>query len=175
MGGLGRHGAVVIMEDPRKIQNFLLLLYILDWFYVPSNMLSRMSVVILYLRIFTSTWGHVACWGVMAFLAGNCMATVIAAQVECTPLAFAWDKSIEGGRCFNHLLWYQLSNFPNIAADVMIMALPIRTVWGLKASTACKSGIAAVCLLGSIPSFQRSHRLLCTHQRLLHASRHHQH
>jgi hypothetical protein len=138
------------MEDPKKIQNFLFLLYLLDWFYVPSNMLSRMSVVILYLRIFTTHWARVACWFVMAFLAANCVATVIAAQLECTPLAFAWDKSIKGGTCFDLLLWYKLTNIPNIIADVMIMVLPIRTVWGLQASTARKSGIAAVCLTGSM-------------------------
>lgn len=150
MGGLGRHAAAVMMDDPIKLRNFSLLLYILDWFYVPSNMLSRMSVVILYLRIFTNRWARIACWAVMAFLAGNCLSMIIAAQLECTPLAFTWDKTIEGGKCFDLLLWYQLANFPNIAADVMIMALPIRTVWSLKASTARKSGIAAVCLLGSM-------------------------
>lgn len=150
MGGLGRHAAAVMKEDPKKIQNYLLLLYILDWFYVPSNMLSRMSVVILYLRIFTSKPARLACWFVMAFLAANCVATIIAAQLECAPLAYTWDKSIPGEKCFNLILWYQLTNFPNIAADLMIMVLPIRTVWGLKASTARKSGIAAVCLTGSM-------------------------
>lgn len=146
--GLGRHTVAVVMEDPNKVTKYLLLLYLLDWFYVPSNMLSRISVVILYLRIFTDKWARAACWGVMGFLIANCLATVIAAQLECTPLAFTWDKSIQGGKCFNQILWYQLTNFPNIIGDVMIMILPIRTVWGLKASVGRKAGIATVCLTG---------------------------
>jgi hypothetical protein len=113
-------------------------------------MLSRVSVVILYLRIFTDKWARAACWIVMSFLIGNCVATIIAAQFECTPLVYTWDKSIEGGTCFNQLLWYQISNFPNIAADVMIMILPVKTVWSLKASTARKAGVATVCLTGSM-------------------------
>lgn len=132
------------------ITRYLKLLYILDWFYVPSNMLSRVSVICLYLRIFTERWARAACWAVMAFLIGNCVATIIAAQLECTPLAYAWDKTIEGGTCFDLILWYQLTNFPNIAGDVMIALLPVRTVWGLKASTARRAGIAAVFLMGSM-------------------------
>lgn len=138
------------MEDPSMITKYLQLLYALDWFYVPSNMLSRISVIFLYLRIFTDKWARAACWFVMAFLVANCVATIIAAQLECTPLAYTWDKSIVGGSCFNQVLWYQVTNFPNIAGDVMIALLPVRTVWGLKASTARKAGIAAVCLLGSM-------------------------
>ncbi|KAF3063484.1 hypothetical protein GL218_02765 [Daldinia childiae] len=148
--GLGRHTVAVVMEDPNKVTKYLLLLYLLDWFYVPSNMLSRVSVVILYLRIFTDKWARAACWGVIGFLVANCVATIIAAQLECTPLAFTWDKSIQGGTCFNQILWYQLTNFPNIIGDIMIMILPIRTVWGLKASVGRKAGIATVCLTGSI-------------------------
>ncbi|KAI0902907.1 hypothetical protein F4823DRAFT_620619 [Ustulina deusta] len=148
--GLGRHAAAVVMEDPNKITTFLFLLYLLDWFYVPSNMLSRVSICILYLRIFTDRWARAACWAVIAFLIANCVATVIAAQLECMPLEYIWDKSIPNGKCFNQLLWYKLTNFPNIIGDVLVLILPIKTIWTIKASTARKAGIAAVCLTGSI-------------------------
>ena len=139
------------MDNPEKIVLNLRILYIFDWFYVPSNMLSRVAVVLLYLRVFTSKTACACCWAVIGFLMGNCVATIIAAQLECTPLAFTWDKTIEGSRCFDQLLWYKLTNFPNVAADIAIMLLPIRTVWTLKASTARKTGIAVVCLTGSMP------------------------
>jgi len=150
MAGLGRHAAAVAKEDPQKITLYLKLLYILDWFYVPSNMLSRLSVIILYLRIFTNKWARGACWGVITFLVTNCIATIIAAQLECKPFQYIWDKSIVGGKCFDTILWYQLSNFPNVVADILIMALPVKTVWSIKASTARKAGIASVCLTGSM-------------------------
>lgn len=78
------------------------------------------------------------------------MSTIIAAQFECIPFTFMWDKTIEGGRCFDQLLWYKLSNIPNVVADVAIMLLPIRTVFYLKASMMRKLGIAVVCLTGSM-------------------------
>ncbi|KAI0197063.1 integral membrane protein [Xylaria flabelliformis] len=148
--GVGRHTAAVVMEDPNKITKFLFFLYLLDWFYVPSNMLSRVSVVVLYLRIFTDKWARVACWAVIAFLVANCVGTTIAAQLECTPLRYTWDKSIPGGSCFDQLLWYKLTNFPNIVGDLLVFLLPIKTVWTLKSSFWHRLGIAVVCLTGSI-------------------------
>lgn len=150
--GLGRHLAAVMLEDPSggMVSKYLKLLYILDWFYVPSNMLSRVSVVCMYLRIFTDKCARAACWIVIAFLVANCVATIIAAQLECTPIAYTWDRTIPGGTCYNQMAWYQISNVPNILGDIMIAGLPIRTVWRLKASATRRAGIAAVCLTGSM-------------------------
>ncbi|KAL4966090.1 uncharacterized protein BDV14DRAFT_199223 [Aspergillus stella-maris] len=152
-GGLGRPTPVVVDEDPQQLVMFLKILYILDWFYVPSNALSRVSVVALYLRIFTQKAYRGACWFVIAFLLGNMTATVIAAQLECFPLAYTWDRNIPGGTCFDQILWYKLSNIPNVVADVLILALPIPTVWNLKASRGKKIGITIVFFMGSIGLF----------------------
>lgn len=122
----------------------------MTWFYVPSNALSRVSVVCMYLRIFTDRWARAACWTVMAFLVANAVGVVIASQLECTPLAYTWNRSIAGGTCFDQILYYQLANFPNILGDVMIAILPVKTVWTLKASIARKAGVATVCLTGSM-------------------------
>ena len=148
--GVGRHVQAVVAEDPQKLVTWAKLIYILDWFYVPSNMLSRLSIVLLYLRIFTNKTARFFCWVVFTFLILNCITTVIAAQLECLPLAYTWDKTIKGGRCFNQMLWYKLTNFPNVIADVAIFLLPVQTIWTLKASTARRAGIALVCLTGSV-------------------------
>ena len=138
------------MEDPNKLEIFFKLLYSLDWLYVPSNALSRVSIVALYLRIFNDKFYRKACWFVIIFLLGNMVAIMVSAQVECFPIEYIWDKSIEGGRCFNQVLWYQLANIPNVLADLMILVLPIPTVWGLSTTAERKAGIAAVFLLGSV-------------------------
>ncbi|KAF2971587.1 hypothetical protein GQX73_g1923 [Xylaria multiplex] len=151
--GVGRHAAALALEDPDKITKYLLLLYLLFWFYVPSSMFSRVSVVVLYLRIFTDKWARAACWVVIAFLVSICIGNIITAQVACKPLAYTWDKSIPGGTCINQLLWYQATNFFSLAADVFVLLLPIKTIWSLQTSFSQKIGIALVCLTGSIYSF----------------------
>ncbi|THV48372.1 hypothetical protein BGAL_0252g00040 [Botrytis galanthina] len=148
--GVGRHVEAVAAEDPQKIANLSKLVYVLDWFYVPSNTLSRVSVVLMYLRIFTHRWARFFCWATITFLIANCVATIISAQLECRPLAFLWDKSIEGGSCFDTTLWWRLVNIPNFTADIAILLLPVRTIFGLRASTFRKAGISITCLTGSV-------------------------
>ncbi|PLB50941.1 cytochrome P450 [Aspergillus steynii IBT 23096] len=151
--GLGRHAASVMAEDPHKIVVFLQLLYTLDWLYVVSSALSRVSVLSLYLRIFTNKLYRGVCWFMIGFVLSAMLATILAAQLECFPLAYAWDKTIPNGHCFNQVLWYQLTNLPNIFIDLVILVLPIPTVWNLKASSSQKFRIAGVFLLGSLGLF----------------------
>ena len=149
-GGLGQHAAKVEMENPQKLVTFQKLLYILDWFYLPSNAMSRVSVVALYLRILTGRTHRAFCWFVIGFLLSNMIAILVAAQVECFPLQYTWDRTIQGGHCFNQIVYYKVANIPNVVADVMILALPIPTVWNLQTSLSRKGEIAAVFFLGSM-------------------------
>ena len=143
---------------PGKLERNMFLIYLLDWFYVPSHTLSRLSILSLYLRIFVIRLERKVCWVVMAYLVSNCVAWLISAQFECIPLAYAWDKSIKGGHCFNQDLWYELSTPPNIVADVAIMLLPSRTIWNLQVSSAQRSTITIVFLTGSMYVTCHCHR-----------------
>ena len=149
-GGVGKHVSAVVADDPHKLVVLYKIIYVINWFNVPSNMLSRVSVVILYLRIFQHRVERSCCWAAIAFLIGNCVATLVATQFECRPLAYLWDRSIKDGHCFNFRLFWKLSTFPNIVADVAIMVLPMRTVWTMKCSTARKVGVSIVFLTGSM-------------------------
>ncbi|KAI0191908.1 hypothetical protein F4808DRAFT_443422 [Astrocystis sublimbata] len=154
--GVGRHAASLGAE---QLTQYSFLLYLLFWFYVPSSMFSRLSVVALYLRIFVDKRARVACWGVVLLLVGIGVGNVVTAQVACTPLEYTWDKSIPNGKCVNELLWYQVTAGFNLGADVLILLLPIKTVSKLQTSLAQKIGIAVVCLAGSIGLIASSVRL----------------
>lgn len=147
--GIGRHLPVVQAEDPHTIVTWYLIIYVQDWSYLPSIMLSRTSVVLLYLRVLDKRRTWYLGWGVIAFLVGNCVAFLITANIECTPLKHTWDKSIPG-QCFNVELWWKLSSLPNIVSDVAILILPVGTIWHLKATRAKKNVIGLVCLTGSM-------------------------
>jgi hypothetical protein len=147
--GIGRHLPAVLTEDPHMIQTWNFSIYLLDWFYVPSNMLARVSVVTLYLRIFRDQKWRYACWAVIAFLVGNCIAILVSANLECIPLERTWNPKTPG-HCFDVELWWKLSNIPNVVADVAILLLPLETIWNLKATVLKKAGIWFVCLTGSM-------------------------
>lgn len=143
--GIGRHMAAV--HD--KIETWNLVIYVMDWFYVPANMCSRLSVVALYLRIFRKRKARYFCWAVIVFLIGTCIAFIVSANLECIPLQHTWNVKIPG-RCFNVQLWWKVSNIPNVVSDIAILVLPIETIWRLQAPVAKKAGIWLVCLTGSM-------------------------
>ena len=142
----GRHTAAV----PDKLSNGLKLVFIMDWFYIPSDCLSRASVILLYLRVFIRKSVRTLCWIVLGMLVCNAVGVLIATVIECIPLEFTWDKTIQGGWCFNTLAYWRLTNVPNIVIDVAILLLPLETLWNLQTSLSRKLGIAFAFLMGSI-------------------------
>lgn len=124
-------------------------MYIEHWFYVPSITLSRVSVVVLYLRIFASRLARLCSWMTLAFFVATGLVLLVGSQLECRPLEYMWNKEIDG-HCINQPLWWQLSNIPNVIADVALLLLPIPTVWTLHASKMRRTGIAIVFIMGSM-------------------------
>ena len=148
-GDAGRHVYFVAASDPQAIERLAFLLYLLEWFYVPSCMLSRMSVILLYLRVFNNKAARAGCWTMFVFVLVYAIATVVGAQLQCTPLQLTWDKSLKG-HCFDTLAYYRWTTVPNIVADVAILCLPIKSILGLKASVKRKAGIGVIFLTGGM-------------------------
>ncbi|KAI9039000.1 cytochrome P450 [Aspergillus affinis] len=166
--------ASVMAEDPKKIVNYSKLLYTLFWVYVPSNALSRVSVVALYLRIFTSRFYRSMCWVVIAFLLGHMLITLITAQLECLPLAYTWDKSIPGGRCINKILYGLFASCMRTGIffrDSHIIATDPTWATDVMCWTIVESGMyfSAACLIGMRPLFSKLPRWL--RNRILHPSK----
>ena len=137
------------MRDPHNIERLAFLLYLLEWFYVPSCTLSRISVTLLYLRIFNTKSARICCWLVFGFLIVYGVVTIVGAQLQCMPLRLAWDKTIIG-HCFDVLAYYRWTTIPNILVDVLILCLPVRTIVMLQTSRKRKVGILFICLTGGM-------------------------
>lgn len=150
MGGAGRHVEAVVMENPAILITRGKLLFSLEWISGFSNTFSRISLLCLFLRVFKLGFARIASWIVIVYLLLFVSSQVIATSLTCRPLAFFWDQTIEGGTCFNQLLYYKMCGFLNIVGDVAIMLLPVHTVWNLHTSLARRAGIAAVFLSGSV-------------------------
>jgi hypothetical protein len=136
-------------ENPQVLRTWNLCIYILDWFYVPCHTLSRISIVMLYLRIFTSKKVKYFCWGIITYLTCNGLAFMITANLQCFPLEYVWNQEIDG-HCFDIALWWKVSNIPNVLADVAILFLPLQTIWKLHTTLLKKLSICFVCLTGSM-------------------------
>ena len=68
---------------------------------------------------------------------------------ECRQIAFAWDKNIPDGTCYNVEAFYKAVNGPLIATDVMI-GLPIPMVWHLQTMRLRKAGLTLAFMAGGV-------------------------
>ena len=68
----------------------------------------------------------------------------------CSPLAFYWDKSIEGGTCLNNSVNNVVVSFINLVLDLIVVALPMPMLWGLQMPTSKKIGLTAIFGIGGV-------------------------
>lgn len=148
--GVGRHLAAVLLYNPTGLASWAKSLYALEWLYLTSVALPKLSILCLFLRVFTSRGARLMCYVLIAFVAATWAAYIVATSLQCTPLAYQWDKTIAGGRCFDIEIWYKTTSIPNIATDVVILVLPIPTVLRLKVTILRKLALLLVFLAGSV-------------------------
>ncbi|KAI1850712.1 hypothetical protein JX266_003994 [Neoarthrinium moseri] len=149
--GMGYNLKPTVPEYPDLLANMGTVLQVLFGFqilYLWALALVKLSVLFFYLRVFVEprtklavkiTIGIVLLWAV-----GHTLGMVFA----CSPIPFQWDPTIVGGSCGNLITLYAVLITTNIITDLMVMALPMHTVWHLKMRMAEKVGLTACLTLG---------------------------
>jgi hypothetical protein len=103
--------------------------------------LTKISILLLYIRLFVHRWFLRTCWVWIAIIVSFTIGTVFSSIFQCTPVQWAFNKSLPGrGTCINMTaFWYANATF-NILTDLVLIALPIPVV--LKLQLPLKSKIA---------------------------------
>ncbi|KAM3418279.1 hypothetical protein BST61_g4280 [Cercospora zeina] len=127
--GTGRHSKDI---EPHELVKNLKAFWGSIWVYSISLTLSKVSILIQYLRIFPQRWYRVSTWLLMAFIISYGVYTVLTAIFLCHPVAYFWDRTIEGGKCLDQFaIWFTNAGL-NIATDVAITSLPLPVLNGLE-------------------------------------------
>lgn len=118
--------------------------------YNLSLTLTKLSIILLYLRLFVGKCFRRACWTVLALVIACGLWNIITTIFSCNPVAYYWDKSIRGGRCLNNMaLWLSTAAF-RIATDLAILALPMPVVLSLQLPRKQKIGLILVFAVGGV-------------------------
>ena len=86
----------------------------------------------------------------MLVVSGYCIDIILVVSFGCSPVAYAWDKTITGGTCIDELAFSRYKTIPNILVDIFMLALPLPLVWKLQTSITQKLGLTAVFLTGIV-------------------------
>lgn len=116
--------------------------------------LTKISILLLYLRIFPQTvilgWFRPTVWILIGICAATNVAFVLSVVFECKPVvgAFrAWDGSVEA-QCFNTTAQIIAMAGTNILLDLLAFFLPIPKLLQLEISMQKKSGVCLTFLTG---------------------------
>ncbi|KAI6906801.1 hypothetical protein KC318_g5235 [Hortaea werneckii] len=125
--------------------------YVVEIFYYFSLFFVKVSILMLYLRLAGSLrtflyWGAI---GTLVIIVAQFVSTVVVVGTQCIPMATYWDPTIEG-TCININDFFYSTNIFTIITDIMIIGLPIATLWKLNCPRAQKYGIMLAFLLGGV-------------------------
>ncbi|KAJ4116170.1 hypothetical protein NW768_011143 [Fusarium equiseti] len=149
--GFGRDAYIV---GAYGITEFLKYIYIGQTFYATDVFLTKICVLLFYLRIFPVQSVQRIIWGTIGLNALSMVAFVILAITQCQPVSYfwtGWDKE-HTGHCIgtNPLAWALAG--VSIAMDFWVLAIPVFQLLRLQMKWQRKLAVALMFLVGTFVS-----------------------
>ncbi|MCJ1246832.1 hypothetical protein MMC30_004041 [Trapelia coarctata] len=142
--GFGLHKEVVDLEHTHQGMKLFLAYQVL---FKAATTLTKVSILLLFLRIFPSTWFRVASWATMVAVVLFGFSVIVASIVQCTPIEKAYNPQLPGHCIQVGDIWYSTASFA-IITDLIIIALPINQIPSLKLPKSQKIGLALIFSIG---------------------------
>lgn len=116
---------------------------------IPALTSTKISILLLYRRIFPSRKFHIVLYCVGGFNLLFCIATIFAALFRCIPIKANWEPEIPS-HCTNVGLIIMLSAIVNVSTDIVILCLPMPILWKLHASRTRKFQLTVMFMMGGL-------------------------
>ncbi|KAH7418835.1 hypothetical protein BKA64DRAFT_763598, partial [Cadophora sp. MPI-SDFR-AT-0126] len=143
--GLGVHADALDFDQLIAVGKGLLAF---ECIYVTTVALTKVSLLLMYYRIFPIDSMRISCWILGTLSVCWCISIIMVSIFQCTPIAKAWNLTIPG-HCINLKGSFIGNAVPNILTDVAILGLPMPHVWRLHTTLIQRCQLSAVFLLGS--------------------------
>lgn len=125
------------------------LLYAINLIYVPTPATIKLSILLLYRRIFTGKLFTQINYSLGAILIIWCVVMEILGIINCLPINAYWDPSVNG-KCLSFRDYSIGYAALNIFTDIAILILPMPMIWRLQLPTFQKVALTCNFLLGSL-------------------------
>ncbi|KAL1868061.1 SNARE-binding exocyst subunit S6 [Diaporthe australafricana] len=149
-GQLG-FGVDVWMVEPSVFSYALKLFYIDESFYLAVLILTKISILFFYLRIFPQRRFRWTCYGVMAWVATSGIIFIFMQIFQCVPVPFVWEGwlgTFGPHGCLNvNALTYTAAAF-SITQDIVILVMPLPLLWNLNTGLRQRVDIGIMFSLG---------------------------
>jgi hypothetical protein len=166
--GIGKHIASL---TPHELEITFKSLYVTIILYNVAMGFTKFSILIQYLRIFTTSKGFkIAVYTTMAIVGAYEAWSIISAIIFCWPVSKFWDVTMRGGHCLDrkvvwyvhpalsslsqlvrNSLWHRFANAGiNIGTDIAIGVLPLPMINTLHLARRTKITLMVIFGLGGL-------------------------
>ncbi|OAG05360.1 uncharacterized protein CC84DRAFT_1052083, partial [Paraphaeosphaeria sporulosa] len=108
--------------------------------YVAACLFPKLSILALYLRVFTERIVRMITWIVSGVCIAHVVANILASFTICQSFEFKWNKTIDG-HCADVMASYRYVSLPHIVTDIAIFVLPVSSLYHLVIGKRRKVGI----------------------------------
>lgn len=127
----------------------LQLYWVSQQIYVAEQLLIKVSLLALYLRVFSEHWFRfMVIVGIVVIVLQD-TGFFFSVMVRCLPIEAIWDVRTPG-QCLNVNTLGLAGGILNIMEHLIILVLPLRELWKLRLSRRKRIGLAFVFSLGSL-------------------------
>jgi len=142
--GMGLHATVVPMEDIVMMAKWLVVAEVL---YAWNLGWTKLSLLLMYYRIFHVGYFKKMAWAVGAFVMAWVVTITFLFIFICVPVEKLWYPHLPG-RCIDQVGTWIANAASTLLTDVLILLLPIPTIWKLHLGKTEKIGITVSFGLG---------------------------
>jgi len=127
------------------------LFYASQFLYIGVQVFAKVSILILYLRLFTRRWFTLTCKLGIIFIVLHGISFIFAVAFQCTPVHAIWDPYLQHSKkCLNLPAIGISGAIFSIVEDVVILLLPVPEILRLHMSTNKKWGLLVMFAIGSL-------------------------
>lgn len=136
-------------ETPLKQNQTILALAVV---YVVALALAKLSIIMLYYRLLQTlrTWKYIL-WVLAGCICIFSTALVLAFILACNPIQEGWSDSLSNTNACNRRPGVQLATaITNVVSDVVLILIPIASLWRLHIPWLQKIGVISLCGIGCL-------------------------
>ncbi|ROV93613.1 hypothetical protein VMCG_08043 [Cytospora schulzeri] len=148
-GGFGWHRKeVTVTFGTDTIKDYHIITLPLEVFWTLSLSLSKISLLLLYIKVFPVSKLTLVCKITCVCVALFAISGVLCTLLICQPIQFNWDQSLPGGHCGNQKAVFGFYGVLNLMTDVLVLTLPIPSLLKLKLPSYKKVALIATFSIG---------------------------
>lgn len=132
-----------------EADNVLQLVLVNNVLYSAVTNLTKSSIVVQYLRLFSGLWSRRACHVALVLLFAAAMYGIFAGVFICVPVKKFWRPDAHGHCESANTLWLASAGM-NIVMDWIVWILPMPVISQLKLPRRQRIGVVAVFMLGGL-------------------------